>query len=376
MTRIAIQSSLLDWARQRSGLTVESLVESFPKYEEWMSGDIRPTLGQLEKFAAKTRTPLGFLFLKHPPADSLPVPDFRTMGNQTVKAPSPDLIETIQTMQRRQGWMRDYLVECGREPLEFIGSAEVTSPIGETADSIRKVLSIDEEWAKEFPNWEEALKSFRLAVIDAGILVFANGIVGTNTRRALDPNEFRGFVLCDDIAPLIFLNNADAKSARMFTLAHELVHVWLGKGGVFNLENLQPSDSKIEQFCNAVAAEFLVPQTALQRNWDEFSAKSEPFAAAAKHFKVSPIVAARRALDLKKITKRQFLEFYRALLAKHREKKGSGGNYYTTQGTRLDPVFAEAVHRTVSAGKMAYTEAYRLTGMKGETFERFFTPDK
>lgn len=366
---------MLEWARERSGMTVGSLLEKFPKYLEWESGDLGPTLKQLEAFARKTATPLGFLFLQNPPVESLPVPDFRTVGDQGVRRPSPDLLETIQIMQRRQAWMRDYLIECGAETLPFIGSMTIDDSVSKVANNIRATLGITSEWAEKQKTWEDALNAFKQSVSDVGILVFGNGVVGANTRRVLKTEEFRGFVLCDDLAPLIFLNNADAKSARMFTLAHELAHLWMGQGGVFDLPALEASDDKVERFCNAVAAEFLVPKDVLSEVWAVVKAKSDAIQRLARQFKVSAVVAARRLLDLKKITKPQFFALYKDAMERSKSGKGAGGgDYYLTQRSRLDAGFTSAVYRSVRSGSLAHTEAYRLTGMKGKTFDQYFNP--
>lgn len=123
-------------------------------------------------------------------------------------------------------------------------------------------------------------------------------------------SEFRGFALVDEYAPLIFINGADFTSAQMFTLIHELVHIWIGEGGVSNFEAMQPLPIEIERYCNAVAAEVLVPRAELTKYWPLVRGVANPFAAIARRFKVSTIVAARRALDLDLITRDRFFEFY------------------------------------------------------------------
>ena len=322
-------------------------------------------------------TPFGAMFLDAPPNEELPVPDFRTRNDAPLKRYSPNLLDTIQTMQRRQAWMREWLVDQGTEPLDFVGAATIADSFKSLAQRIRKRLELDAEWAEQLPNWEDALQALRRAIERAGIIVFSNGVVGLNNHRPLDPDEFRGFVLCDDIAPVVFVNDADTKSARIFTLAHELVHIWLGRDGVFNLEKLMPAVDKTEQFCNSVAAEFLIPAYKLTERWDEASKTDKPFHTIARWFKVSPVVAARRALDLKFITKPEFFHFYeldRADWLKQKEKdrkKPSGGNFYATQNVRLGRLFSAAVVRAALEGRMLYEEAFQLTGMKGETFHRY-----
>jgi len=361
------------WARERSGVPLDALIKRFPKYLSWEKGEASPTLKQLEALSKKTATPLGYLFLPSPPEESLPVPDFRTMADGGVRRPSPDLLETIQTMQRRQGWMRDYLVEEGAEPLPYIGTCTVNDGFQAVATNIRETLNLELHWAQRHRTWESALRALRKAVERVGILVFANGVAGNNNRRKLDPREFRGFVLCDTLAPLIFVNNADAKSARMFTLAHELAHLWLGKGAVFNLEALQPADDATEKFCNRVAAEFLIPAEQLHAIWAEAETQDDPFQMIARHFKVSSIVAARRALDLGLVPRNAFFDFYQSRMQKAWGKQTgkSGGDYYATQGSRIDSRFAKAIVRSVKEGHLLYTHAYRLIGMQGKTFDRF-----
>jgi Zn-dependent peptidase ImmA (M78 family) len=200
--------------------------------------------------------------------------------------------------------------------------------------------------------------------------------VGNNTHRKLDVNEFRGFVLNDNYAPLIFVNAADYKSANMFTLAHELVHVWINQEGVSNLNfrTLEANDNEIEIYCNKVAAELLVPENELRALWMNTKTVKEPFQFLARQFKVSPLVAARRALDLEFITRDAFFAFFEAYRVderRKREKKSDGGDFYNTQNVRVGKRFATAVIRATKESHLLYREAYQLTNLYGTTFDKY-----
>ncbi len=377
MNRVAIQPRMISWARRRSGLDESALVKRFPAYEAWERGDISPTFNQLQDLAKKTSTPFGFFFLDEPPEETLPMPDFRTLGSRVVRRPSPNLLETVYTMQRRQEWMHEYLTGLGAEPLDFIGSATDRTDVLTVAGSIRDSLGLIDGWAREHATWESALIGLRRVIESAGVLVMVNGVVGNNTRRKLDPDEFRGFVLCDRFAPLIFVNGADFKSAQMFTLAHEIAHLWLGKGGIFNLPELQPGPSDTEKYCNAIAAEVLVPTAELLQLWPNASRTSNPAKAIARNFKVSPLVANRRLLDVGLLGSSDYRNFLRALEDDEERKaainkaKGGGGDFYRTADVRIGRRFGRAVAQATREGTLLTRDAYRLTGLSGKTFDRF-----
>jgi Zn-dependent peptidase ImmA (M78 family) len=377
MPTVTVKPELIRWAIDRCGLSADDLLKRFPKLDEWKTGEREPTFRQLENFAKTTMTPFGFLFLDEPPEESLPIPDFRTVGDTPIDRPSPNLIEMIHTMQRRQAWMRDMLIEEGHERLDFVGSGTRISDFKSLAQRIRRELGMDADWAEPLGSWEESLRTLRNAIERIGILVFSSSVVGLNNHRSLDPEEFRGFVLCDSYAPVVFVNSADSKSAQMFTLAHELAHVWLGTDALFNLVKMMPSNDDTERFCNRVAAEFLIPGYKLRERWADANATSQPFHTVAGWFKVSPVVAARRALDLGLIAKPEFFLFYEKDRENWRRRKAeqqkqkSGGDFYRTQDVRLGRRFASAVVRAAREGRILYRDAYRLTDLKGETFNRY-----
>lgn len=368
---VKIQSNLIRWAVERSGL---SLADFPPAVEDWIAEKKLPTFKKLQEFARKAMVPFGYLFLDSPPIETIAMPDYRTVGDMGVRRPSPNLLDTIHDMKRRQAWMREYLLEEGNGELAFVGSKTLTSPVAETVASIHEWLKLDVDWARELGTWEDSLRFLVHRLDTAGILVFLNGVVGNSTNRVLDPEEFRGFVLSDPVAPVIFVNGSDSKAAQMFTLAHELAHLWLGENALVDLPELHPGNQQIERFCNRVAAEFLVPEERLRAVWSEFADDDEPFRALASQFKASPIVIARRAEDLRLIRRDGFFRFYHAYMQGMKQRKASrkgGGNFYRTQNSRIGRRFGLAVIQAAESGRLSYQDAYDLTHLHGATFDKY-----
>ena len=266
--------------------------------------------------------------------------------------------------------MRGYLVEEGELPIAFVGSHTLAESPDDVTASLRATLSLQADWARAHASWEDALRALIHRIEEAGVLVMINGIVENNTHRPLDVDEFRGFAISDAYAPVIFVNGADAKSAQMFTLVHELVHLSLGASGVSGMEKLLPADNDIELFCNQVAAEFLVPEALLPAVWASAKHAADPYKAAAREFKVSSIVIARRLFDLQLISRAEYFRVYAAQIAAS-ARTGSGGNFYSTLRVRLGGRFAAAVYRAAKEGSLQYREAYELTGVSGETYDKF-----
>lgn len=376
---LRLQPDVLRWARRRADLSEDALASKVKlnagRILEWeRSGQI--SMAWVERLADATHTPLGYLFLTFPPNESLPIRDFRTRDNLSPAKPSPDLLETVYAMQRRQDWMRDELVETGAAPLDFVGAHHPNGNYGAVAHAMRDALVLNDDWVASTPTWSDALSRLRDSAEGAGILVVFNGVVGNNTRRKLKPDEFQGFALVDDYAPLIFVNNADFKAAQIFTLAHELAHLFIGEGGISAFEALLPSEHDIEQLCDKIAAEFLIPEADLRAFWPYVADRPDPYQQTARHFKVSRIVAARRALDLDLIERDTFFDFYNAHKGQGIPNRQStdGGNFWNTQRWRIGRRFAETVIRAVRSGRLPYREAYVLTGLSGDTFENM--PEK
>ena len=341
--RVTLQPTVLRWARERAGLDRGQLaqrlgVESRVVSEWESSGKI--TLARADALARRTHTPVGHLYLAEPPDDSLPIKDFRVRGGTTPSRPSPNLLETVFQMQQRQLWMREELIHQEAAPLRFVGAFSPDSELQQVAAAMSDALRLRSGWAAAEGSWANALRTLRDCIESAGVLVVFNGVVGNDTHRKLDPDEFQGFALVDEYAPLVFVNNADYKTAQIFTLAHELAHIFVNQPGLSKLEDLHWTGDRTEESCNHMAAEFLVPESELTQRWPSAKKTADPFRDLARHFKVSTVVAARRALDCRLIARSVFFEYYEANKARDASRTSQdeprrGGDFWRNQHWRL-----------------------------------------
>jgi Zn-dependent peptidase ImmA (M78 family) len=375
MTRVQVKPELLRWACERSRIDELELSVRFPQLEAWErwreAADDQAARGvrQGDAHARSATSSCPSL-----PSSAYRSQDFRTV-REDVARPSADLLDTIYAMQRRQDFLREERRDGEGEPLDFVGSARLADDPEAVGREMRRVVGLDDGWAAEVKTWTEAVGELRRRTEKLGVIAVINGVVGNNTSRKLDVHEFRGFALTDAYAPLIFVNGADAKSAQMFTLAHELAHVWLGRDGegVSGFEGIFPGDQRVEKFCDHAAAEFLVPAGELKRAVADGEARRRPIRAARASFKVSPIVAGRRAMDLRLVGRDAFFKFYKDYTQRERDrvKTAGGGDFYNTQNTRLGQSFALAVMRAALEGRLSFKEAYDLTGLRGGAFQEY-----
>ena len=358
---------MLRWASERAGLEPVDLAHRIPQLAAWEREEKRPTLKQLEDFARVVHVPIGYLFLSEPPPEPVPIPDFRTIAGQPIARPSPDLLDTLYLCQQRQDWYRDYARAMGDPPVPFVGSVQRTADVVQTAASIRDALGFDLDERRALPTWTDALRRFVEQADRAGVLVMVSGVVGSNNRRKLDPDEFRGFALVDELAPLVFINGADTKAAQMFTLAHELVHIWLGQSALSDAEARSVPRHEVERWCNQVAAELLVPIAVLRAEHDPHAGLRPELDRLARRFKVSTLVVLRRIYDAGGLTEAIYRKAYDAELERLRGlTKRGGGDFYLTLGARVSKRFARALVVSTLEGQTLYRDAFRMLGFRKE----------
>lgn len=374
MTRVAIRPDMLRWARERAGLDdVDELLARFPKLAEWEAGETRPTLKQVENFAQAVHVPVGYLFLPAPPHEPLPIPDFRTIDGRAVRRPSPNLLDMLYACQERQGWYKEFALATRQKEAAFVASASLNARPENVAAAMAETLGFDVNARAACRTWEDALRLFITQADKIGVLVMVSGVVLSNNNRTLDPEEFRGFALADKRAPLVFINGTDTKSGQMFTLAHELAHLWLGASAVSDMSGAPLAGYRREEvWCNAVAAELLVPLAALRPEIRPDEQLDQSLQRLARHFKVSTLVILRRLLDVGALNRAAFDLAWtneRVRLRELAQSGAGGGNFYRTTLSRVSRRFARALVESTLEGQTLYRDAFRMLGVsKTETF--------
>jgi Zn-dependent peptidase ImmA (M78 family) len=367
-----INHSLLGDAAASAGAEVWA---KFPQLNDWIKGDKKPTVNQLADFAKTVHIPFGFFFLEKLPERKNTIPLFRTNSKLPHFDYSYELSETINTIQRRQDWLVEYLRSEQQDELPFVGRFTVQSNYLQIANDIRSELMLAPNWSQFLQDKEAALKLLITKAEAAGIYVAINGVLG-NSSKNLNPDEFKGFVLSNKWAPYIFINGKDYPAAKLFTFMHELVHIWLDESAALDIERLMPANTAIEKLCDTVAAELLVAKDVLTAEWNKVQQLPNHLDHLERFFKVSKVVIARRLLDLGIYTRPQFFKFYneyKAYWDKKNDDSGGGGSFYANQPYRVGIKFFDTVNAAAASGKLLYTDAYKLTNLYGSTFTKFKT---
>lgn len=379
MTKALITSDMLVWAAERAGMNAENISAKMKvdvsQVEAWLDGTENPTFSQGQKLAKLLHIPFGFLYLKRPPVDDLPIPDLRTLGGDPATNLDHNFRDLLRDIMFKRDWYRDFCLEIDGDELPFVSSFDVKSDPRAVARDMKQVLfggdGID---MKAVSNWEAYLTALMRRAEDAGIWVMRNGVVGSNTSRGLSVAQFRGFAISDKIVPLVFINGADAKAAQVFTLAHELAHIWLGESGVSNV-NIGEIDygthKALERRCNQIAAEFLVPEEELKARWLDKISTGVNVDTNSRHFRVSRIVIVRRAYDFGLISEDDYKRFYAVERRKWDEETGSGGDFYKTLPVRNGGRFTHSVVSEAVSGRLLLRQAAALLNTQPGSVMKF-----
>lgn len=373
MSNAKINKAMLSWARERSGFTLPEFAQKLgvtdEKLTQWEAGERELTFVQAMAFADKAHVPFGYLFLHQPPVENLPIPDLRTIGSAELRRPSAELIDLLKNMLECQDWYRDYARNQLLQPVDLVGSFRIEQGVAAVVADMRAKLQIPPHPKRG--TWVEYYRDLVQRIERLGILVMRQSSLGHHSRP-FSVDEFRGFALCDEFAPIIFVNHADAPGARLFTLIHELCHIWIGQTGVS--DGNANSHRVEEQFCNAVAVEMLVPTDEFLRHWRkdvEMWQKNLPELEA--QFHVSTWALARKALTLGLIRQDEYGAYIKAQTDAYKDKQAEAGgpSYFKTKKAQISQLFSKAVVSEALNGKLLLRDAGWMLGMKPANVAKF-----
>lgn len=377
MVSALVSGNVLRWARLRAGASVDATAERL-KVEpalvhEWEEGATLPSFAKARDLAKYLQVPFGYFFLDQPPEEEIATPDLRRLGDDVAEQLGADFLAVYQDAKTKQAWYREYLMQNGADRLEFVGSYTADDEPVVVAAAIRRALEVTPEWRRGTGNWEGMFRGLVVKAEAIGVLVLRNSVVGNNTHRPLSVNQFRGFALSDDYAPLVFINTGDAQSAQIFTLLHELAHIWIDASAIsnFGITNTGEGYDQVEVFCNRVAAEFLVSRDEFEERWNDRLTLAENADVLSREFRVSGLVIARRAYDLRKIDRNRYLDFYQRAADEREDapddqpaKKQGGPDFYRVAKVRNSPTFARAVLHEAFEGRLLLRDAGQLLSVK------------
>lgn len=375
-TYARINPAVLQWARRTAGYEVEEAApkigSSTDRVQEWESGDRKPTVRQAREMARLYRRPFAVLFSPTVPDDVPPLADFRRILDDVPRDYSTKLRFLIRELQHRQRWANELRELDEMEPLPWVGSLTTRERPARAAQTIRATLNGFTNEIEATRTADEALSVWIDAVERIGVFVCQAGDV--------EPEEARGFCLPDPLAPFIMVNSKDSRGARIFTVLHELVHLFLGLGGVSNLQprgRLLPNVQRTERFCNAVAGLVLVPADRLSQAWrrenpnpDDNEEIAKAIQRIASGSRVSREVVARRLLDSSRISQALYRQLHQQYTREWRRQRqrmrdqGRGPPYQRRIASRLGRSFVETLLHARAEGRITTRDVASLAGAK------------
>jgi Zn-dependent peptidase ImmA (M78 family)/transcriptional regulator with XRE-family HTH domain len=379
-----ITPNVLKWARESARMTKETAAAkvsvSAEKLKEWEAGTNQPTIKQAQTLAKAYKRPFALFFLPEIPRDFQPLQDFRSNDSKALGTGS---IFIIREIQQKQAWISDSNEENNEPKVPFVGKFSINDNPINVAKDILNTLGIN---PTNYTN-DNPIKEWIDKAESNGVFISRTSFI--HSRLKLDSDELQGFAIADPYAPFVFINSDDWNAPQLFTLVHELAHIWIAATGISNdIEpNLKHKDklNPVELFCNEVAANALIPSEVINNiPTTVFNSAREVFNAS-KKLGISSFAFLVRALNLKLISFDSYKELkksadieYRAFLKREEEKKAKqkaqekkgGPNYYLLQLNKNSRLFTQTVLDAFRGGFIESTQASTLLNVQVNKFHK------
>jgi len=375
----AVNPEVLQWARERSGMTIEEVAVELKKdeseIEAWESADsdAAPTYGQLETLAYRLyKTPLAVFFFPEPPDEPDAQGQFRLVPGAELDGFEPDTRYAVRLAVAAQESLRE--LGTGAETAAILGAVQARRfrSLESLCTRVREELGIPLSNQTSWTSLEDAVKEWRTAVESAGVYVF---------KRSFKQKSTSGFSLYDERFPVIYINNSNAWARQIFTLFHELAHLLYGASGVTiagesYLGELDPEEREIEIACNRFAGIFLVPDSDFDIRSSGMAGTEEEVDDLARYYCVSREVVLRKFHDRGRVSEEEYearASLYNRDYEEARAQGSKGGNYYSTQASYVSKRYAELAFARYHEGRVTLGELAGHLGVKAKNIGRFET---
>ncbi len=379
-----ITPNVLKWARESARMTEERAAAkvsvSAEKLKEWEAGTSQPTIKQAQTLAKTYKRPFALFFLPEIPRDFQPLQDFRSNDSKALGTGS---IFIIREIQQKQTWISDVNEENNEPKIPFVGKFSINdNPVTIAKDILNTLGIVPGSYANDNP-----IKEWIDKAETKGIFISRTSFI--HSRLKLDSEELQGFAIADPYAPFVFINSDDWNAPQLFTLVHELAHIWIAATGISNdIEpGLKHKDKlhPIELFCNEVAANALIPLEIINSVPTTVFNSSKDVFNISKKLGISSFAFLVRAMNLKLISFDKYKELkkaadteYKAFLKREAEKnakqklkeKKGGPNYYLLQLNKNSRLFTQTVLDAFRGGFIEPTQASTLLNVQINNFHK------
>ena len=374
-----ITPNVFKWARESARITQETAAAkvsvTIDRLKNWEEGISLPTIKQAKTLAKAYKRPFALFFLPEIPQDFQPLQDFRKSGAKPLSTSS---IFIIREIQQKQAWISDFYAENQENKLPFVGRFSVKNKPQQVAQDILTSLKMNPP-AYQTNN---PIKEWINAAETNGIFISKTSFIQAGLK--LDLEELQGFAIADAYAPFVFINSNDWNSSQLFTLVHELAHIWIAQTGLSNQieSELEHKDKfhPVELFCNEVTANVLMPKEFFLKLDSLLFQDFQEIVKIAKQLGVSSYALLVRALNLKVIThtvyqqvKNQLDNNYNTHLQKAKQtqqNKQGKPNYFLLQLNRNSKLFTQTILDAFRGGLIEPTMASNLLNVKVNKFSK------
>lgn len=349
-----INKERLVWARNYYGLDTQTVSAKTKiaetKLQDFESGADFPTYSELEKLSEAYNQPVLFFFYPKPPKSQFLSAEFRALEKSSSRVLTLKRRELIEKADVYILNLEELFASETRPSFSDLITEEKISTSEQLISWLRDKVELSIEVQVKTNSADKLLEYLREKLFKIGLYVF---------KDSFQDNDVSGLCLYDKHYPVILLNNKMSFPRQLFTLFHEIYHIYL------KVNDMDFAHSNLESKCNKFASDFLIPSDDLNIQISQYSDYEDDklICDLALRYCVSKDAVAYRLKSLGLIGD-QFYSNYHTTYTREATDKSSGGNFYFTKISYLGKSYLSNVFEKYYAGKLTITQVSQLSFTK------------